>query len=547
MSPLPLDLYAEVEAADGTRYNWNANASDPGSRLRNLSFSTKIGEGFSNASGQLARRIDADYPDLNLVQMVRVAGADGDVAYEGRLAAMPRELGDSHQIGVTLVGLMAHAKDRRFSEIYVDRDMSAWGNMTARRRSAWLTANWMPQDPQASTDSTDTSVANLSTAISGAWVSPYRPLSEAWYDAGPGNLLGKVGYSWKIDGPLSSADANWNWHVDLSSDDITTSFATSGNLRAAGPSTLQTLTDTTGWRYATIQMFYNATPGGADATIYAIAWSKLAAYGNHGLTLHTGEPGEPQGVYASDVLRDIAVRFCPLLDTIDVEDTDYVIQHLTFKDRTFPYDAFLELNKYHLWDLGVWDHGRLAFRPLDLSEYDWEIRTDDPGTTFAPVGPTTEDLFNGIEVTYTDILTGKQETVTPDDDATLLETSDGNPWNQFGVPHWHPIQLSTPTTRAQAIQIGVAALAEKNRPKTAGSLSVRGYIRDRAGNLQPAWKVRAGDVIRVTNFNEVNRLIVETTYDDESKTLTAAIDFPFQTLDALFDRQQNALTARGLG
>lgn len=543
---IPLDLYAEVESADGTRYNWNANASDPGSRLRNFSFSTRIGEGFGNGSGQLARRIDGDYSDLNLVQMVRVAGADGDVAYEGRLAASPRELDDSHSIGVTLAGLMAHAKDRRFSEVYVDRDLGAWGQMTARRRSAYLTTNWMPHDSQQIADTTDTSATNTTTAINGAWVNPYKPVSEAWYDAGPGNLIAKIGYSWKIDGPLSSADAQWAWAVILSGDDIASSFTTSGNLRAAGPSTLQTFTSTSGWRYGLLQLLYNSTPAGSDGIVQGIAWSKLAAYGNHGLTLYTGEPGEPDGVYASDVLRDIVTRFCPLLDTIDVEDTDYVIQHVAFKDRTYPYDAFLELNKYHLWHLGVWDHGRLAFRPYDLSEYDWEIRTDNPGTTFAPVGPTTEDVFNGVEVTYTDILTGKQNTVTPDDDSTLLETSDENPWNEFGVPHWYPLQLSTPTTRAQAIQIGVAALAEKNRPKTAGSLSIRGYIRDRAGNLQPAWKVRAGDVIRVTDFNEINRLIVETTYDDETKTLTAAIDLPFQTLDALFDRQANALQARGL-
>jgi hypothetical protein len=92
-----------------------------------------------------------------------------------------------------------------------------------------------------------------------------------------------------------------------------------------------------------------------------------------------------------------------------------VIQHLAFNERTYPYDAFLEINKFHLWHLGVWEGKRLDFRPYDLTDYDWEIRTDDPGTTFSPQGPSTEDLFNGIVVTYTDILTGVVTDVTPDD------------------------------------------------------------------------------------------------------------------------------------
>jgi hypothetical protein len=63
--PLPLDLFVEVTTPDGTRYKWNANEA-PGSRPINLSFRSKIGEGFSDASLQLPRRIDLDYPDLNL-------------------------------------------------------------------------------------------------------------------------------------------------------------------------------------------------------------------------------------------------------------------------------------------------------------------------------------------------------------------------------------------------------------------------------------------------------------------------------------------------
>jgi hypothetical protein len=61
--------------------------------------------------------------------------------YEGYVAAMPRELSDRHVIGVTLTGWMAHAKDRMFQEIYVDRDIGQWGEMPIERRAA---LGWRP-------------------------------------------------------------------------------------------------------------------------------------------------------------------------------------------------------------------------------------------------------------------------------------------------------------------------------------------------------------------------------------------------------------------
>lgn len=542
---IPLDLYAEVETADGARYRWDANQA-PGSRLRGFSFRTKLGDGFSDATGQLARRIDEDYPDLELVQTVTVVGADGSTAYEGRLAAMPRELDTTHSIGVTLAGWMAHAKDRKFSEIYVDRDLGAWRGMTARRRANLLTNNFMPLADGQQQSSPEDSSAVVATSFQGAWVSPYKPAVEAWYDAGA-NTVAKVGYSWTKTSPAINPADNWDWHVAVCSDDIATASEATANLKAAGPSLLQTFTPTTARRWALLQLSYTTTPAGGEGLDWTIGWSKLAIYGNHGLTLRTGEPGEPDGVYVSDVLRNIVDRYCPKLNTDGVQDFPYVIQHCVFKDRVYPYDAFLELNKYALQHLAVWENRTLHFRPYDLSDYDWEIRTDDQGTTFSPQGPSTDDLFNGIVVTYTDLLTGSTEVITPDDDTTLADASTSNPWNQQGIEHWDEITLSSPVLAVDAAQRGRAALADKNRPKTPGTITVKGYIRDRAGVEQPVWKVRAGDRISVTNFpNDSPRLIVETGYDDETKTITLAIDRPSPLLDAFLERIANARFAKGL-
>lgn len=532
MSRLPLDLYGEVTTASGARYRWDAN-QPVASRPQNLRFSTKLGEGFSGASLQLSRRIDDDYPDLNLVDDVTFTGADGSVAYEGRNSAMPRDLGDRHSIGVTLAGWMAHAKGRRFVMPFVDRDPGRWTSMPRERRARYLSLGVAIGDFSYGREQGGMTLGLPNQALGTSTG------TEVWYQAPPGSLLNGVYYQ----GETTTFPAGWLqtfFTTDVRDGSSTTPYS------ATLDDTLRPATFTNSARYVAHQVFSNGT-GATPAAGSGVDFSKIAAYGNHGLTLHTGDPAEPPGVYASDVIRWICDQFCPKLDPSGIRATDYVIQHLAFNDPTFPYDAFLEVNKYHLWHLGVWEGRRLDFRPYDLSDYDWEIRTDDPGTTFSPQGPDVDSLFNGTALTYTDPLTGVTERVTPDDYDDLADSSLTNPWNMHGEQHWDEIVLSSPSLLEPALNLGRAALADRNRPRTPGTITVRGYIRDRAGNEQPVWKVRAGDTIAITNFpNDAPRLIVETDYEDEKKSIRLAIDRPFALLDAYLDRVGNALGARGL-
>jgi hypothetical protein len=101
---------------------------------------------------------------------------------------------------------------------------------------------------------------------------------------------------------------------------------------------------------------------------------------------------------------------------------------------------------------------------------------------------------------------------------------------------------------AQALLLGQAALADRNRAKTPGTITTTGYIRDRAGNPQPVWKVRAGDTIAITNFpNDAPRLIVETDYNDETKQLSCR-STPVRAARRLPGPPgTNAVSAAGLG
>jgi hypothetical protein len=493
----PLDLSFEITDAHGTHYRWGPD--QPGThRALAFSFRTKIGEGFSDASLTLSRRIDLDWPDTANVNDVVVTGADGTVAYEGMIVATPRSVTDQHSIGVTLAGWVKSMSLRPFTAIYVDREQGAWTPMTARRRAQLLPSNYIVFDPETRADP-NTSLSTLSLVTQGAWVAPYKPITEAWYDAGatPGNETAFV---------------------------------------APTPS-----------RFAFFQSTYQNTPSGGDNLQYFFDLSKVTVYGDHGVPLVTGDPAEPPGVRASDVLRDVIERYCPKLDTSGILDTTYVIQHLTYKDTTTAYQVALDVNKYHLWNFGVWEHKRVVFAPYDLAEADWEVRTRDPGVEFSPQGDSVDELFNGVIIEYSDVLTGRAERLTPDVHAELADDAAENVWGLNGLQAWKTIPLSTPQTTNQALEIGRAALADTLRPKQPGTITVSGHLRDRAGNWQQGWKVRAGDTVALTDFpNDTPRLITETSWDAEGKTLTMTLDAPASTLDAFMDRQANAQQAAGL-
>jgi hypothetical protein len=543
-----LELFTEVEAPEGQRYRWDANRPDPGDRPMNLRFGTKIGEGFSNGGCQLARRIDGSYNDLGLVNNVVITGADGSIVYEGRIAGTPRDLSDtSHRIGVSFQGWMSHASDdKNFIEIYCDRDLSAWGPASAKRKLNLMAAAYSPVDPTTSHDPS-TGEASVQTTVSGSWTSPYMPICEAWYDAGIGMTLGWIYVSWRRT-TVASTDSNWVWAVLGSTDDQASNTVSLGSLRAAGPAVAAPLSlNSAPCRFAFVQFYYAASPAGADGVIWAIDWYNIAVHGSHFLTPVTGDPAQPPGLYLSDIIKDIVGRFCPQLNTLGVETNNYVVQHAAFKDPTSPYDALLDLNKYALWHMGVWDNHTFTFRPYDLTDYQWEIRTDDPGITFDPQGPEAGGVYNGVAVTYTNVTTRVVERITPATNAALRDTSVTNPWNQWGIDHWKEITLTSPTLLNTAVNLAAAVLADANRPKTPGTLTVKGHIRDRAGIWQPVWKVRAGDAIAITDFpNDDPRLIVETDYDDEAKQIQLSVDQPFALVDAYIARQDNALRAAGL-
>lgn len=539
-----LDHAVTITDAEGRDYTWSQRERDSWNIPANATWGSIRGEGYYWLTLTLQRPITRDFPDLSLLNEITVTADDGTPVYSGRVTAFPRSSSPSQGefFNVTAAGFMSHATDRTFREIYVDRDLSRWqGSGVQRKLNLYLLA-YAPQDAQAITDS---AAPALETSFED-WTATTLANAAGWYDSN-GIGLGSLYYAWKKSSSLLLADPNWEWHARLSSDDVNTAGDDSGNLKAAGPST-GTVTATGDRDFAFVEHYYTASSGSGGGT-HAIFWTCLAGYGTHGLTKRgTADATTAQGFYASDVIRDIVQRFCPLLDPSGIEDTSYVINQIAYRDPVTPFDAVSQLNDFHQYELAVWEDRKFCFtQPTVLDDWDWEIRLDDPGTNFNLQGDSIENLANGIVVRYTDLVKGTEKVLTPESHTELADTSELNPANQRGIERWTEVQIPYSTIEADALQIGRAALGEFSRPKAPGEIQAGGHIRDRNGNWQPGSRMKAGERLVISDHaNDASRRVTETQWDDVNKTLRITTDNASHRLEGLFARVAGSRSARGL-
>ena len=527
-----LELTVEVVKPDGRRYGWDSHG-DAEDIFTGLGFSTKRMEGFSSMSLTLPRRIDQEHPDIELRDEVNVHSATGDIVWEGRVSAAPRSLDDGgHSIGVQATGWISSAKDRKFAGIYVDRDTGQWKEPGLLRQGVIATALWGQTKFQASAGQGGL-VWNLPNESL-----PIVETKELHYDAG-NDRVATVMYK-------GSRAGSWGSFASplLYTDDNAT-MSSAASVALTLDSTLRTATVATPERHAMLEVRNTSAPV-TPAAGQQQKLDQIAVYGNHGLTLREVDgSSEPYGVYGSDVMEHIIRSYCPKLRWAGNPST-YPISHLPFRDLTFPYDALLEINRFHLLELACWEGREVHWYPNDPDDYDWIVSADDPGFTIEQEGDAIDDQANGILIQFTD-LAGETHILSPADYAELRDDDESNPANRHGDPAWTDRVLTHPCRLGDALQMGRALLAEHNKPKSPGSYSFSGYLRDRQGNWQPGWKVRATQKILLADHpNRSPRFITETSWNGDSHRGTIHTDQGAQRMDAYFDRLATAYAAHGL-
>lgn len=521
-----------TDPATGRIVRWGPDEPDGQNIPNDLTFSTSIPGGFKDLSCSLLRRIDLDYADQSLFSRVRVYGAGNRTAWQGRMVQFPRSHGDSFNITPGAVGMSATMRDNpTFREVYVDRDLSRWGDPPLARRISLGTSG-----QEQGTLTVANGFGGISWDLPASAV-PDEAISELHYDAGPGVSVGSVMYR---------GSRTASFPAGFETPTLYTASTEGGAWGSAGAltfdDTLRTIT-ASNLRYALVRLYLPTGPV-TPAAGQAQRLTKLAAYGNHGLTKRA-ITGEPSGFYLSDLINDVIARQCPTLKRA-ISTNTFIVPHATYPDLSTAEDVVMDLNKYAQWHWGVYENDTFFYRQPDPARLTWETRKGD-GAQLDFDGDTAEQVFNGVIVLY-QTGDGQPMSVGPTGlatveatDASLKDTTSTNPVNAAGLTRYAILSLSTPTTLDGAITIGAAYLAEKSLPQRRGRLIIPpGVAHSPSG--APTWMIRAGDYVKITDLSTaVNRLIIETTYNHSDGSVTCSLDNTSAKLDSIIERMGVAL------
>lgn len=551
----PLRTSIEVETPSGKRYRWAENEPQPENVPSGVRWSDTMPGGFESMDCVLPRKSGVDYSDLEQLSTLRVRGASGDIAGEYRLERSPRTSGEQMAISPGAVGWQAHLEDNKSArEVYVDRDFSKWEGQSVQRRIDSAAAGIGPLDGAVTTDAS-TGFPAFATSIQGDWAASALPRVEGKYDAGAGVKLDSLYYAWKYNANINPAVTNWQWQTYLAASDTFVGAVASGNLRSVGPGTGLLSATGSNARFAVVQLFFDASSSGGENKEFALFWTCLAVYGQHGLTRRgTNSATEAWGFYASDVVAHAVGQWAPrLVVTSDsVQPSGFIIPHLTFLEPTTAGEIVRQATRFGLQDWAVWDgptgptfywHERGTFSKR------WRARV--APAQLDETGPQVDRLWESIIVSYQDV-DGSTRTVGPIgsganvEDASLKDDDPDNPANQLGIVRRDVLQMGT-STSAGAIEVGRRFLEASKELDRSGRAQLVGHVEDDHGVVHPYWRPRAGDYIQFVDASDPSyRRIVRTDKDHSTRTCSLDLDAPPEGLQALLERLGVVLVPLGI-
>lgn len=522
----PAEINAEVTLPTGDRIRWDAASPDVKKRPLDISFDTESGRGFSTASVRLDRPTEREYPELGLLNELTLTTATGQTVYQGRAQGIPV----SDDFSFDCDGWASHGEQRQITDLIIDRDLGAWGGISSQLLDSWQRVSGfiVERDYTVTTDKGEI----VFNGNSGSSIPSGSRVATA-YRAPAGCLISAMNYKGSQANTTNSAALR----VGETSGNMTSLALTDLTLDEANRTVQMTSTATD------TLVLLHAASGTHTPTTQMNRRIAVGVHGRTGIAYGTRSDGL-SGFTASEGIRYLVGKWCPKWKTDRVQATSFLIPHGVWREPTTPLDAIRQLNGYHLWKLGVWEDRQLIFEPYDLSVADWQVANGIEGVRVEYQGDTTENLYNGVSVSFTDFQ-GVQRRLTPNDSEDLRDRSEYIAANQWGDEAWLNIDVSWPATQSDAVQIGAIALANANQARRPSTITVPMHIKDMNGHWWPSSYVRADQTILVTNQGTpVPRTITRTSWSNHQLTITT--DNAVDTLEVFNQRVSGALQASGI-
>lgn len=544
----PLRLHLDVQVSSGRHYRWGEDEPRAENIPSGLRFSDTMPGGFESLDVTLARKPAVNYSDLERLSTIRVLGAGGDVAWDGRLERVPKVSGDQMAISPSAVGWQAHLEDdKSASMVFVDRDLGRWTNTSNARMASLYAAGNKPQGSWEIRPDQVGAEPALYESLPSPW--PASIIVEPLYDSGPGNAIGRIrGVCSTTDGAITAfSDANYLINAELRTTEVTA--GDTYNARAAGSGVAFDLVATTFTRrFAHLVFLYSVAYAGDDIA-RVIKWTNLRVFGAHQLPVAGTAPND--GLYASDMVIYAVNRWAPLLSVTPstVFASSFVVPHATFYDATTAGEIVRQVTRFGLQDWAVWEDLTFWWHDRGTQGRKWRARVGP--SQLEETGPQVERIWESVVVQYQDV-DGSTRTVGPVGSGADTETDDlkdndpENPANLLGITRRDLLVMGIGTA-ASATEIGRRFLEESKVLNTSGVAKIVGHIEDDRGVNHPYWRVRAGDTISFVDAADTSyRRIVRTDKSGSDRTCSIDLDSPPEGLQALLERLGVVLVSLGI-
>lgn len=535
---------------------------------QDLTWSNAVPGGHRDLSCSLLR--DVRYSGREqLLHGVRLTGPGGEIAWDGRLQALPKTTEGGGRLTPTAVGWQAALADHEaVTALLRDRELTRWGPITQDRR-AYTTLDYKTFDGSTGWHSSYGPTIDVTTQ-GYAWGSnPGRPYMALMYDAGPGGRIRKLRARMARLSSKSQPGSAWifQWLLANSPDfltDLEYDIFLNG-VADGGAVTIQA--NGSPRRYLELGAYYPFAPAGsADDGEYGFHLHSACVDGDHGLPEYPGAGTLPDGtdmpgLLVSDMVAHVLGSVTPrnIRWTTGrggtIAPTSLPVAHAWISDPTTLADIIGRLDAFEGRDWAVWDDGWFHY-PEVGSGRTWVASTnttssEDTPLTLAPEGDTADRYYTGIVVSYTDF-GGRPGTVGPPGSGaelttTQLRTTDPtNPAVATGTERIRHLTLSQPVSDIGATALGMVALAQSNQLTRKGSATKQAVIFDEKGQPHPYWAARAGDQLIVQDVGGPPRKIVECSYEHASRTVTMSLDNPRDRLTLFLERYAASLPGVGL-